>query len=138
MAIFVRLVKLTRSWAPSESITCQSSPQMTSRPRVLRQTSSCSLTPPNCCRSPGSYLSLPVLRRWEAGEDVVVGVEVEGVPVEEEAASEEEGVVEASTEGEEEDLEGAEEVEASEEGVEDKFACCLCLIFNFFSDHKIS
>ena len=109
---------------------CQSNPQMTSRPRVLRPTSSCSLTPPNCYRSRGSCRSLLVPRRLEAEEDAAeAGVEVAEVEGEEVEASEAAGVAVASAEGEEEALEGVGVVEVSEEGVEDKFNCCLSLIF---------
>ena len=127
--ILTRLVKLTRSSGPSESITYPSNPQMMSRPRVLRLTSSCLLTPPSSCRSQGSCRSLLVLRKWEAGEDAAeagVVVVVASAEVAEEEASEEEGEAEVSTEGAGEVAsEGEGEAEVSEEGVEDKFTCCL-------------
>ena len=63
LTIIVRLAKLTRSSAPSGSTTCQSNPQMTSRPRASRPTSSCSLIPPSCCLSQGFFHSLPEPRR---------------------------------------------------------------------------
>ena len=125
-----------RSSGPSESITCQSNPQMMSKPRVLRPTNSCSLTLPSCYRSRGSCRSLLVPRRLEAEEDAAeAGVEVAevSVEVEEVEALEVAGVVVGSTEeAEEEASEGGGVAEVSEEGVEDKLNCCLSLISIFF------
>ena len=142
ITFYVRSVKLTRSSAPSESITCQSNPQMTSRPRVLRPTSSCSLTPLSCYRSRGSCRSLLVLRRLEAEEDAAeAGAEVaeDSVEGEEVEASEGAGEAVASAEGEEEEeaSEGVGVAEVSEEGVEDKLLLPLSE-FLFFSRSKIS
>ena len=125
-----------RSSGPSESITCQSNPQMMSKPRVLRPTNSCSLTLPSCYRSRGSCRSLLVPRRLEAEEDAAeAGVEVAevSVEVEEVEALEVAGVAVGSTEEAVEEVsEGGGVAEVSEEGVEDKLNCCLSLISIFF------